>query len=269
MMKPRIVIKLGGSSLQNPETLKELAGLMNGYQKKFSVVLVHGGGPAINQELIARGIEWKFINGQRQTTPQMMGVIDEVLATQVNGRIVQSLKDAGFDAIGLSGARDQILFCKHACPELMQVGAITHVNTEPIENILVPWKLQIPVIAPIGVNAEGEKFNINADWAATQIAIALQAKKLMFLTDQDGILGEKKKLLKSATPEIIHKMIESGVISGGMQTKVLAMITALDAGVRHVHVLNAGNASQVLQQNIIGTLLKNPKPKGELHDRAS
>lgn len=268
MMKQKIVIKLGGSSLQNQATLKELAGLIEGYQKKFSVVLVHGGGPAINQELIARGIEWKFINGQRQTTPEMMSVIDEVLATQVNGRIVTSLKEYGFYATGLSGARDHILFCKHADPELMQVGAITHVNTEKIEDLIAQMPSQIPVIAPIGTNAEGEKFNINADWAATQIAIALKARKLIFLTDQDGILGEKKRLLRSATPIVIHKMIQSGVIYGGMQTKVLAMISAIDAGVKHVHVLNAGSASQVLQQSKMGTLLKNPRPKGEVRELA-
>ena len=269
-MKQKIVIKLGGSSLENPATLKELAQLIEGYQKKFDVVLVHGGGPAINQELLARGIEWKFINGQRQTTPEMMGVIDEVLATKVNGRIVETLKDAGLSVVGLSGARDQILFCKHADPELMQVGAITHVNTDKIEDCLAQLKPAIPVVAPIGISENGEeKFNINADWAATQIAIALQAKKLIFLTDQNGILGEKQKLLRTATPVIIHKMIDDGIISGGMRTKVLAMISALDAGVRHVHVLNASVASHVLSQTKMGTLLKNSKPKGELHERAS
>lgn len=268
MMKPIVVIKLGGASLQNPTTLNELTGLVQGYQNQFSVVLVHGGGPAINKELTARGIEWKFINGQRQTTPEMMGVIDEVLSIQVNVQIVNTLKSADLNAVGMSGAKEQILFCKHSLPELMQVGSITHVNTEKILNAISSTPTQIPVIAPIGVNESGEKFNINADWAATQIAIALKAEKLMFLTDQDGILDENKKLIQAAAPNVIYGMIETGVISGGMQTKVLAMISAIEAGVGHVHVLNAGKARQLLQKNQTGTLLENNSQSGDSHEHS-
>lgn len=259
MMKPIVVIKLGGASLQNPTTLKELASLVQSYQHRYAVVLVHGGGPAINQALIDKGIEWKFINGQRQTTPEMMGVINEVLSIQVNVQIVNTLKSADLNAIGMSGAKDQILICKHSLPELMQVGSITQVKTEKIITALSQSPAQIPVIAPIGVNEEGEKFNINADWAATQIAIALKAEKLVFLTDQDGILDENKKLVQSVFPKDINDMIQTGVISGGMQTKVLAMVSAIEAGVGHVHVLNAGKASQLLQKDHVGTLLENPQ----------
>ena len=124
-MKPIVVIKLGGSSLGNPETVEQLASLVKGYQKRrYRVVVVHGGGPAINAELTKRNITWQFINGQRQTTPEMMKVIDEVLTKQVNGQLVENLKLQGVTAVGLSGADAEILFCTQATIELMRVGQV-------------------------------------------------------------------------------------------------------------------------------------------------
>lgn len=253
-MKQRIVIKLGGSSLQNPSTLKELAALVQGYQKKhYDVILVHGGGPAINQKLTERGIEWKFIDGQRQTTLEMIDVIEEVLAKDVNSMVVESLKDVGVKATGLSGAKDRILFCTQSNPELMQVGKVEFVDVTAIESSLL--MNSVPVIAPIGIGEKNEKYNINADWAATQVAVALKAKKLIFLTDQEGILNQEKRLIQRITPEIITQMIEQGVISGGMCAKVNSMTTALKSGVQHVQVLHAKNASQLLNKDKTGTVL--------------
>ena len=120
------------------------------------------------------------------------------------------------------------------------------------------------MIAPIGIDSSGEKYNVNADWAATHIAMALNAKKLIFLTDQNGILDQQKNLVTKATPQLIDQMIESGVISGGMFTKVKAMTTAIDAGIRQVRVLHASFASRLLASEAIGTLLT-----GALQRRAS
>lgn len=255
-MKQRIVIKLGGSSLHNKETVKELAALIRGYQKRrYHVVLVHGGGPAINEALAKENISWKFIDGQRQTTPQMMTVIDRVLATEVNGTLVENLKAEKVSAVGISGADSKVLFCSAASKELMLVGKVDEVNPQSIKEILNQFGGKVPVIAPIGLGKDHQKYNINADWAAAQIAVALQAKKLIFLTDQDGILNEQKKLVPLADAVMIDEMISTGIISGGMSTKVKAMLTALNSGISQVRVLHASFSSLLLTAEKIGTVL--------------
>ena len=136
MMKKRIVVKIGGSTLASPETLAKLAELVRGYQRRqYQVIVVHGGGPAVNAELTARGIAWKFINGQRQTTQQMIDIIEDVLARQVNGALVGQLRDYSLNAVSMSGAQN-LLFCTQASEELMQVGNVEYVSTEAIEDQL-------------------------------------------------------------------------------------------------------------------------------------
>jgi len=269
-MKPIIVIKLGGSSLQNSETVLQLAALVRGYQKRrYRVVLVHGGGPAINAELTRQNIQWQFINGQRQTTPEMMSVIDDVLANKVNGQLVGDLRKSGVSAVGLSGAASEILFCSQATEELMCVGQVEQVNSEGIKEILNQFGGKVPVIAPIGFGAKGERYNINADWAACQIAVALDAKKLVFLTDQNGILDKNKKLVSRANSVMVNDMITDGTIYGGMFTKVKAMMTALQAGVKSVSVLNAADAAKALLAEAVGTVLTESYINREvIHERA-
>ncbi len=257
-MKKRIVIKQGGSSLADPTTLSELSAIVAGYQQRgFDVVLVHGGGPAINAELVKRGITWKFIDGQRQTTAEMMLVIDQVLGQKVNSDLVDGLHHSGIKSIGLSGSDDRILFCQQLNSELGQVGSIEEVNALSIDTALSEGLL--PVIAPIGIGQNGMKFNVNADWAATKIAIALNAEKLIFLTDQDGILGDKKQLIRRTTPLHIQQLISEGIISGGMCTKANAMMSALQYGVTQVRVLNANQSSQIFSRTLVGTTLRYEK----------
>lgn len=268
-MKKRIVIKLGGSSLQDASTLDELSLAIRNYNRRGNeVVIVHGGGPNINKELTERGITWKFIDGQRQTTPEMMTVINDVLATKVNSMIVKHLKNSDLHAKGLSGAQEKILNCVASSPELMQVGEVTSVDPTSIEKTLSQG--EIPVIAPIGLG-EDSLFNINADWAASKIASALGAKRLIFLTDQNGILDGEKKLFRSVSPTLIKKLIQTEVISGGMRTKTLAMIDALESGVEKVQVLNARFASQLGTRMKTGTVLKenqHTNTKEVIHGRA-
>ncbi len=255
-MRQKIVLKLGGSSLQDPGTLQELIALVRGYREtNYDVIIVHGGGPSINQELTSRGIQWKFINGQRQTTLEMMDVIEGVLSDKINSMLVTALRAANIPAVGISGAQEKMLLCIQASAELMQVGQVESVNTAIIEKNLQFDLNFTPVIAPIGIGEQNEKYNINADWAAAKIAIALQAEKLIFLTDQNGVLGAHKQLLHHATPPLLHQLIEEGVISGGMYTKVMTMMTALQAGVQQIRVLNANVASHLLRNHNVGTLL--------------
>ncbi len=239
-----VVIKLGGSSLQNPDTLNKLSALVNQLiQQGEQPVLIHGGGPAINQELTRLGITWQFINGQRQTTSEMISVIEKVLGQQINSQLVEQLKQANIPAVGISGADQNMLFCTQADVELQQVGQIQQVNTDQIKALLELNPPQVPVIAPIGIGAEGEKYNINADWAATKIAIALRAEKLIFLTDQSGILDQNSDLVPLVSPDILHEMIRAGIIHGGMYTKVMTMMMALQQGVSEVQVMHASQAS--------------------------
>ena len=246
-----VVLKLGGSALEN--SLDELSVTLKGLRAKGTrVVVVHGGGPAINQQLNARGITWTFVNGQRRTTPEMINVIDEVLSIQVNGKVVAALKAAGLKARGLSGARNGILMCSQLNEDLGLVGQVDMVATGEITRALANG--EIPVIAPVGVGFHS-KFNVNADWAATKIATALNADELIFLTDQHGILNMDQELIPRATPSFMTSLIESGVITGGMCTKVLAMIYALEHGVGSVRVLNAVKSSGILGRNQVGTIL--------------
>jgi acetylglutamate kinase len=234
------VIKLGGASLQNLKTLESVASMVNLIKKSGKrVVIIHGGGPAINDELTKRGITWEFIQGQRHTTPEMMEVIEEVLASKLQKVILTELKNKNLEVKGLSGAKDKILFCTKSQKDLGLVGMIEHINTSAIINILESSPDVVPVIAPIGLGFSGERFNINADWAAAKIAVALKAEKLIFLTDQNGILDARGELIEAANEDLIQELIQSGVIYGGMFTKVSTMMSAVREGVSEVLVMNA------------------------------
>jgi acetylglutamate kinase len=182
----------------------------------------------------------------------MMTVIEEVLAGRVNEMVVSSLNASGIRARGLSGAG--FLFCRAASEDLGLVGQVEVVACEAINEALANG--EVPVIAPIGRGYDTvHRFNVNADWAATQIAIALRADQLTFLTDQNGILDGDGSLVKKADPGQLESMIASGVVSGGMCTKVLAMISAIRHGVGQVRVLNAAKSSGSLGRRRVGTIL--------------
>jgi acetylglutamate kinase len=133
----RVVLKLGGSSLVDPETRRAVIETVRGFRKyDHSVVVVHGGGPSINQALTAKGLKWQFIQGQRQTTPEMMGVIEDVLAGEINKALVDDMNAGGVPCVGFSGAESETLLCEQASQELGQVGRILEVNTLWIERLL-------------------------------------------------------------------------------------------------------------------------------------
>ena len=134
---PRLLIKLGGAALQDPVVSENVCrDLKKLRHAGFEIIVVHGGGPRINQELVRRGIQWHFINGQRVTTPEMMEVIEMVLCGQVNREIVRSLQRIGVNAMGVSGVDARLLECRQLCPELGQVGKIQNVNASWIESLL-------------------------------------------------------------------------------------------------------------------------------------
>lgn len=248
-----VLIKLGGAALQNPELVASICQDLRLIQSVgVSVVLVHGGGPSINQELTLRGIQWEFIDGQRVTTPEMMDVIEMTLCGSVNRKIVRELNRSGVRAIGLSGADGSTLLCKKSSPKLQQVGQIDKVDTSLIRSILESrneeGQAAIPVVAPIGIGRKGEAYNINADWAASRVAQAMKIKKLLFLTDQEGILNSDMKLIPELDAGELESLIEAGVVKGGMLAKVQTVLHALRNGVTDVHILNARRPHGLIEE---------------------
>lgn len=260
-----ILIKLGGAALQDPNLVDAICKDLTLIQAVgVSVVLVHGGGPSINQELTSKGISWEFIDGQRVTTPDMMDVIEMVLCGSVNRRIVRGLNRSGVRAIGLSGVDGATLLCKKANAKLGQVGQIDHVDTSYIRAVLSTkseaGQSTIPVIAPVGMGKGGEAFNINADWAASRVAQAMGIRKMLFLTDQDGILNSQLQLIQELDAGELESLIETGVVKGGMLAKVQTVLHALKNGVQDVHILNArrphGLIEELFTNNGVGTVCR-------------
>lgn len=233
----KTLVKLGGAALQDAELVKRICADIGQLRASgLSIAVVHGGGSDINSELTARGIAWEFRDGQRVTTPEMMDVIEMVLCGRVNRRIVRAMNAAGVRAAGFSGADAQTLLCKPAAPELQCVGEILRVDTGLIELMLED---AIPVIAPIGVDRKGGALNVNADWAASRIAHAWGAARVVFMTDQHGVLDERGELIPELSPQGIEQLIAAQVVKGGMLTKTRAVLHALENGAAEVSVLNA------------------------------
>lgn len=254
----KILIKVGGASLQDEMVISQVAEAVKQYRKYgYQVVLVHGGGPAINAELVRKGISWSFVDGQRVTTLEMMDTIEMVLNGLVNGKIVRALNATGVPAVGLSGGDGQTLLCTQASKELGLVGLIQEVKTSLVEGIMDigkrPLDKAVPVVAPLGVSAEGQAFNINADWSASRLAQALQVQQLIFFTDQTGILDSAGQPISEIRAAALEKLVQDRVVTGGMLTKVLTILDALKGGVDVVRVLNSKDAIKGLWTDSVGT----------------
>ncbi|MCB0362401.1 MAG: acetylglutamate kinase [Bdellovibrionales bacterium] len=245
-----LLIKIGGSALEKPELVRSICrDLIAIKSVGVSIVLVHGGGPSINEELGRRQIQWEFVDGLRVTTPEMMDVIETVLVGKMNRRIVRQLSANGLAAVGFSGADHNTLLCRQLHPKWGQVGQVERVNADLIQSVLKNPNLKtIPVIAPIGIGRKGEAYNVNADWAASYLASALGVSKLIFLTDQNGILGAKGELLPDLDAGELEVLIESKVVLGGMLAKTKTIIHALKHKVSAVHVLNAQRPHALIEE---------------------
>jgi len=222
-------------------------------------VLVHGGGNAINNALKKTGYQPKFINGLRVTDKEILKTVEKVLFGEVNKSIVDTIQSIGGKAHGMSG-RDGLLkakklFSKVKNPEtgavenidIGFVGDIIDVKTEPIAKIIK--KEIIPVIAPLGYDDEGNFYNVNADTAAGQIAAALHAEKMIFLTDVEGIMRDiedKSSLISTIKSGDIENFIDEGIIKGGMIPKVKSCLNALQNGAKKTHIIDGRIAHSLL-----------------------
>lgn len=234
-----IVIKYGGNAMINQELKNAVMNdLVTLTLLGVRVVLVHGGGPAINKMLDKVGVESKFIGGLRYTDAATMEIVQQVLAGQVNKDLVALLRGRG---VGLCGMDGHMIMCHKLEGEtdLGYVGEIDKVNTHLIDNLLDDG--YIPVIATVGMDDTGTAYNINADTAAAQIAIALKAEKLVSMTDIAGLLLDKddeSTLIPTVEVSEIEGYQKQGVISGGMVPKIRGMADALYQGVKEASIID-------------------------------
>jgi len=223
------VIKLGGSTLGGHDTsLRDIAGARRDGRR---IVVVHGGGPTVSAWLERRGVEPRFVRGLRVTDEAALEVVVAVLAGLVNKQLVAELSALGAPAIGLSGADSMILQARPYDPDLGFVGMIHRVNPFPIQELLGLGYL--PVVAPIAIESEGARaqlLNANADTAAGELAAALRAQRLVFLTDVEGVLDADRHVLGHLDASEASALVAAGVAAGGMIPKLEAAVRAAAAG---------------------------------------
>lgn len=253
-----IVIKYGGHAMKDEDLKKDFANDIT-LLKYIGVnpVVVHGGGPQINKVLDSMGITSKFIRGMRYTDDATMDVVEMVLGGKVNKDIVARINRQGGKAVGLTG-KDGMLITAHKMtiyhqedenkpPEIIDpgmVGEVSNINPDIIYTLIE--KGFIPIIAPVGIGDNGETYNINADLVASKIAAALNAERLMLVTDVDGVLDVDSKLISSINAEDIKEMIKLEGIKGGMIPKVECALDALNNGVKKSHIINGKLSHAVL-----------------------
>ena len=239
-----VVIKYGGAAMTQPRlrrsTTEDIV-LMK--YVGMNPVVVHGGGPAINRRLEQLAVEPKFHKGLRVTDDTVIEIVEMVLAGTINKEIVSLINAAGGTAVGICGKDGNLLHARKITSEdgvdLGWVGEVAQVHFKIISVLCQAG--MIPVIAPIATDPSGRTWNVNADTAAGEIAAALVAEKLVFLTDTPGILrepGNPGSLIRQLGYQEITELIESGVISGGMIPKVEACLKALDYGVAKTHIVD-------------------------------
>ena len=244
-----VVIKFGGSVLYDPavrqRTAKDIV-LMK--YVGMNPVLVHGGGRAISEALDSMGIKSEFRHGMRVTDARMVKIVEMVLVGSENKELVASINRAGGCSVGVSGKDSDMIFAeKMMVPgdtgdemvDIGYVGSITRVDPTVLNNLEKAG--YISVVAPVATDRDGETWNVNADVAAGEVAGALEAEKLVFLTDTPGILGDmadEESLISAITLDEVERLISRGAVSGGMIPKVKACCSALRAGVRKTHIVD-------------------------------
>ena len=243
------VIKYGGAAQTDDSLKKSFAQdvVLLSYIG-IRLVIVHGGGPKINEIMKKMGKEPAFIQGQRVTDKETMEIVEMVLGGLINKEIVALINNHGGKAIGLTGKDGGLIKAKKKVikksgktgdQEIIDIGLVGDVESISPEILTSIEKNGfIPVISPIGAGSKGETFNINADYVASAIASALNAEKFLLLTDVPGIKNKQGRFLSSATKKEIKGLIEDGTISGGMLPKVQSCTRALDNGVRKAHIVD-------------------------------
>jgi acetylglutamate kinase len=264
-----IVVKYGGNAMTD-EHLKQCFARDVVLLKLVGmhVVVVHGGGPQIENLLARVGKKGKFIQGMRVTDAETMDIVEMVLGGQVNKDVVNLINQAGGKAVGLTGKdgsfirAKKLLLANHEnlgdLIDVGQVGDITQIDPSLIGHLESGGF--IPVVAPIGVGKGGETYNINADVVAGKIAEILKAEKLVLLTNMPGVLDESGRLITGMTPKEIDQLVADGTLSGGMLPKISSALDAARNGVRSVHIIDGrvehALLLEILTDHGVGTMIK-------------
>ena len=253
-----IVVKYGGNAMVD-EGLKQDFALDIILMKYVGMkpVVIHGGGPQIGGFLKKLSIKSEFVDGMRVTDKQTMDVVEMVLVGKVNKEIVNLINSNGGRAVGLSGKDGQLIMTKkmkylrdmgeNRPPEIIDMGMVGEITS--VDNLLLRSLMEsefIPVIAPVGTDKKGETYNINADLVAGHIASSLKAKKLILLTDTEGVLDQEGRLISTLKMEEARKLIGNKTIKGGMIPKVTCCLEALTGGVKKAHIIDGRQAHAIL-----------------------
>ncbi len=251
-----VVVKYGGNAMLDPAlTTAVMQDLILMRLVGMEPVVVHGGGPQIDQAMKTSGLKPQFVQGLRITDPETMRIVERVLVGEINQEIVARIGRLGGFAIGLSGKDGGMIRGRKASPattpdgqpvDLGLVGEVAHVDPRPIRTLLDAD--YIPVIAPTAGDEAGATYNINADLVAGEVAAALVAEKLVLLTDTDGILDRQGRLLSTLGRAEVDRLKADGTISRGMLPKVQACLAALKAGVRKTHIINGTRPHALIEE---------------------
>lgn len=255
-----VVIKYGGNAMINEDIKKAVMNdivLLSLIGVK--VVLVHGGGPEINSMLNKIGKKSEFVNGLRVTDAETIDTVLMVLAGKVNKSLVNLIECTGGKSVGLCGLDGHLIEAETLDEKLGYVGKITKVNIDPITDLLDHG--YIPVVSTLGCDMDGHVYNINADTAAAKIAAEMKAESLISMTDICGILMDQhdpSTLVTNITPEKAHKLMEDGIIQGGMIPKVECCLDAIEGGVNRVFILDGTKPHAILMEMLtdegVGTM---------------
>jgi acetylglutamate kinase len=253
-----IVVKYGGHAMVNEELKRDFA--LDIILMKYvglNPIVVHGGGPQIGEFLDKLSIESEFVDGMRVTDKRTMDVVEMVLVGKVNKEIVTLINKNGGQSVGLSGKDGQLITAKKMKyykdkgddkpPEIIDmgmVGEITSINNRILKSLIEDQF--IPVIAPVGAGKKGETYNINADLVAGHIAASLKARKLILLTDTEGVLDKEGTLISTLRMKEIQSFVDDGTIKGGMIPKIHCCLEAIKGGVKKAHILDGRKDHAIL-----------------------
>ena len=245
-----VVIKYGGNAMVNAELKQQvMEDIVLLWLIGVKVVLVHGGGPEINDLMTKLNKKVEFVDGLRVTDKETVDIVQMVLAGKVNKTLVNLLEMLGGKSMGISGMDGMLIECSMKDPRLGYVGKIEKIHISPVVDLLE--KGYIPVISTVGCDKEGNAYNINGDTAAAFVAGALQAERLIMMTDIDGVMRDKDdpaSLIPSLTVSEARTLQAQGIISGGMIPKVECCIDAISAGVRNVTIMDGRVSHSILME---------------------
>jgi len=246
----KVLVKLGGALLDTPEISRSLAKqIADAHARGIELAVVHGGGKQMTRYLAGRGIESRFVDGLRVTTPEILDAVLKVFAGSVNHELVAAINRAGAAAVGLSGIDAYLVEAEQMDSALGAVGRVTKSNAALLD--LLAANGYVPVVACVAGDRAGNIYNVNADQMAVACAASFGATQLIFLTDVEGVLDGSKQIRRSLTAHQSRQLIADGIATGGMLAKLNAALAALSAGVEQVRIA-PGAAENALARALAG-----------------